>query len=425
MIDLDIVNKLLWSTAISLILVNSIYFSLKLRFPQFKLIKALKSIKEDKKKQEISPKDTLIMALSSKIGVGSLSGTALCIYYGGIGTVFWIFISTFILSIINYIENVLAIIYKEKYRGNTKSGPHYYIKKGLNNKALSTCYAVIVLILYIFLFSSIQNNTITTLTTSMLNINKVAISLIITILTGLIITKGIKGISAVCNKIFPIMMTIFIVIGLIVIMKNIQILPNIIIQIIKEAFNNKSITGGIIHNIIITFQKSVFANESGVGTSAIISGSTENNNYHLQAKIGLIQTYFINYIVLGMTSLIIITAKTMPLDITNGIELTKSAFYYHLGHPGEVALLLILTLFSFSTMITIYYYGESSLEFLTKNKKATSILKMITIFSIFIGGIIKATAIWNLIDIFLAVLTIINMYAIYKLRETIVKNLLK
>ena len=422
---LNVINKLLWSIAISLIIVNSIYFSLKLHFPQFKIIKAIKELQTTKKSQEISPKDTLIMSLSSKIGVGSLSGTALCIYYGGIGTVFWIFISTFFLSIINYIENALAIIYKEKNKNYNKSGPQYYIKKGLNNKPLSTIYAIIVLILYIFLFSSIQNNTITTLTTSMYDINKIIISLIIAISTSFIIIKGIKGISNMCNRIFPIMMTIFILMGIIVIMKNFAIIPNIMKQILTEAFNYKSLTGGIIHNIIITFQKSVFANESGVGTSAIISGSTENNNYMLQAKIGLIQTYFINFVVLVMTSLIIITAKTIPLKITNGIELTKAAFFYHLGHPGEIALLLILTLFSFSTIITIYYYGESSLEFLISNKKATKMLKIITIISIFIGGIIKATAIWSLIDVFLAILTIINMYAIYKLRETIVKKLLR
>ena len=132
---METINKTLWSIAISLIAINSAYFSIKLRFPQFKLIKALKSLKA-KGKEDISPKDTLIIALSSKIGVGSLSGTALCIYYGGIGTVFWMLLSTFALSIINYIENALAIIYKEK----DASGPQYYIKKGLNNKFLSIFY---------------------------------------------------------------------------------------------------------------------------------------------------------------------------------------------------------------------------------------------------------------------------------------------
>ena len=424
MITIEIINKTLWIIAISLILINSFYFSIKLHFPQFRIFQALKTLKYKNEEDNISPKDTLIMTLSSKIGVGSLSGTALCIYYGGIGSVFWIFISTFILSIINYIENALAIIYKENNK-EPKSGPQYYIKKGLNKKILSIIYAIVLLISYILLFTAIQTNTISVLIKEMYNINRIIISLVITILTAIIIKKGIKGISNICNKIFPVMMSIFIIIGGFIILKNINMLPCILKEITKDAFNIKSISGGIFQTIIITFQRSVFANEAGVGTSAIISGSTDNNDYHLQANIGLLQTYFINFIILGITSLIIITSKQYDQNIINGIELTKAAFQYHLGSFGGIILLVILTLFSFSSIITIYYYGESSLDFLIKNKKSIKLLKIVTLLSIFIGGIIKATAIWNLIDIFLAILTIINMYSVYSLKRSIILKLSK
>lgn len=419
---LDLINKIFWAIAIILIITNSIYFSVKLKWPQLKIIKSIKSIKRSKNQYKISPSDTLVMALSSKIGVGSLSGTALCIYYGGLGTIFWIFTSTIFLSILTYIENALSIIYKDK---TNKSGPYYYITKGLKKPILGSIYAITILIAYTFLFPSIQNNTIITLSTSMFNINKVLISLIITTVSGITILKGIKGISEVCNKIFPIMMLIFIVIGSLIIIKNINILPNLFILIIKSAFNKNSISGGVLHTIIIAFQKTVFANESGVGTSAIISGSTDNKDYYLQAQMGVIQTFFINIIVLGITSIIIITSDLNSLNIINGIELTKEAFSYHLGTTGEQLLLLLLSLFSFSTIITVYYYGESSLMFLTHNKKLIVFLKIITIVSIFVGGIINATTIWSLIDIFLAILTIINMYAIHKLKETIITKLSK
>lgn len=424
-IYLNTLNKTLWAIAISLILLNSIYFSLKLRFPQFHIFSALKSINKHTNKENISPRDTLIMALSSKIGVGSLSGTALCIYYGGIGSIFWVFLSTFFLSIITYIENALAIIYKDKDEHNPKSGPQYYITKGLNKKILSIVYSFLVLISYTFLFTSIQSNTITTLTKDIYGINRMTISLIIAIISGLIIVKGIKGISNMCNRIFPIMMTIFIFVGLFIIIKNINLVPGITKQIIKDAFNQNSAQAGILYTLIIAIQKTVFANESGVGTSAIISGSTQSNDYLYQAKTGLIQTYFINFIVLGITSFIIITAGVTNLNVINGIELTKASFLYHLGTPGEFILLFILTLFSFSTIITIYCYGESSLTFITKNKNLKKLLKIFTIVSIFFGGIIKATAIWSLIDIFIAILTIINMYAIYKLKNVIILKLSK
>lgn len=417
---MELINKILWPIAISLILINSTYYTIKLKFPQFKLVTIMKSLKnKQKNNQKISPLDTLIMALSSKIGVGSLAGIAIAIHFGGLGTIFWIWISTFFLSIITYLENTLSIIYKEKDGNLTKSGPSYYIKKGLNKKTLSIIYAVLIIITYIFLFTSIQNNTITTLATNMYSINKVIISLIITIMAGFIIIKGIKTISNICNKIFPIMMIIFIAIGLIITIINIEIIPTLLHTIIKEAFNQNSITGGIIYSLILALQKSVFANESGAGTSAIISGTTDNKDYKLQGNIGIIQTYFINFIVLTVTAIIIGTSDYQNINIINGIELTKHAFFYHLGHFGEIMLLVILFLFSFSTIITIYYYGENSLKFLTNSKKSIKVLKILTIISLFIGGIINANVIWNLIDIFLALLTIINMYAIYKLKDVI------
>lgn len=422
---MEYINKTIWVIAISLILINSIYYSIILKFPQFRLLNIIKSLKKQSKNQKISPLDTLIMALSSKIGVGSLAGVAIAISYGGLGSIFWMWISTFFLAIITYLENSLSIIYKEKDNTLQKSGPSYYIKKGLNKKVLSITYSILIIITYIFLFTSIQTNTITTLTTEIYNIDKILISLIITVLAGIIIVKGIKTISNICNKIFPLMMIIFIILGFLIVMSNINDISLLFNQIIIEAFNQKSISGGIIYTIIIALQKSVFANESGAGTSAIISGTTDNNDYKLQGNLGIIQTYFINFVVLTITAFIIGLTDFTSIQVINGIELTKFAFFYHLGAFGETMLLIILFLFSFSTIITIYYYGENSLKFLTTNKQSIKILKIFTLLALFIGGIIKANIIWNFIDIFLGLLTIINMYAIYKLRNTIISKFKK
>lgn len=422
---MEYINKTIWVIAISLILINSIYYSIILKFPQFRLLNIIKSLKKQSKNQKISPLDTLIMALSSKIGVGSLAGVAIAISYGGLGSIFWMWISTFFLAIITYLENSLSIIYKEKDNTLQKSGPSYYIKKGLNKKVLSITYSILIIITYIFLFTSIQTNTITTLTTEIYNIDKILISLIITVLAGIIIVKGIKTISNICNKIFPLMMIIFIILGFLIVMSNINDISLLFNQIIIEAFNQKSISGGIIYTIIIALQKSVFANESGAGTSAIISGTTDNNDYKLQGNLGIIQTYFINFVVLTITAFIIGLTDFTSIQVINGIELTKFAFFYHLGAFGETMLLIILFLFSFSTIITIYYYGENSLKFLTTNKQSIKILKIFTLLALFIGGIIKANIIWNFIDIFLGLLTIINMYAIYKLRTTIISKFKK
>ncbi len=425
---IDKINKIVWIIAIPMIFINSIYYSLKLKFPQLNIRKILNSLKEEKSsKDKITSKDTLLMSLASKTGAGSLAGIAFAIYYGGTGTIFWMWISSFFVSINSFIENILSTIYKEKDGKYNKSGPSYYIKKGLNKTKLAIIYSILAILAYIFGFIAIQNNTIVSLTTNMYNINKILISLIVTTISSVIILKGIKTISNICNKIVPIMSFLYLILGLITILTNIKKIPNVVINIITSAFNKKSLSGGILYTLIIGIQKGIFASEAGVGTSAISSGVTSNKDYKKQGYIGIIETYFINIFITTITSFIITLTPYNKFKLTNinGIELTKYSFFYHFGSSGEILLLIILILFSFSTIITVYYYGESNLKFLTTNKILIKILKIITIISLFIGGIIPSNSIWQTVDIFVGLLAIINTYALFNLKEKVIEKYYK
>lgn len=418
-----VINKIIWTIAISMILVSSIYYSILLKFPQLKFKKMYKSLKE-KDPEGISSKDTLIMSLASKIGVGALAGVAFAINFGGIGTIFWMWVSSFFVSVICYLENFLAIKYKEKDNDYYKGGPAYYIKKGLKNNKLATIYSLVALFTYLIGFSTIQNNTITTLISSSYNINKIVISLIVALISFFLICKGLKTISNVCNKIVPIMSLLYILLGVFVIFINIEKIPTIVLLIVKEGLNMKSATYGILTSLLIGVQKGIFSSEAGVGTSAIISGATSNNNPEKQGYIGIIETYFISLVITTITAFMIILSNNYNLQLSNinGIEITLKSFVYFFKDFGNIFLTIIMLLFSFSTIITVYYYGESNYKFLTKNVNKTIVLKILTSLIIFIGGITKARIIWNLTDILLGVLSIINIYSIIKLNKEIKKK---
>lgn len=427
---MQIINKILWSVAIIMIFLNSIYFSIKLKFPQIRIKTILKTIfthENNTKDSNISSKDSLLISLASKIGAGSLAGISFAIYYGGIGTIFWMWVAAFFVSINCFLENMLAIIYKEKDGSFYKGGPAYYIRKGLNKKNLAIIYSILAIGAYIFGFLAIQNNTITTLVTEIYDVNKILISVVVTLISSIFILKGLKTISNMCNKIVPIMTTIYLILGLIVLITNIDKVPNIFINIIKSAFTNpkSAISGGLIYTFIIGMQKGIFANEAGVGTSAISSGTTSNNDYKKQGFLGIIETYFISLFITTVTAFIVILSNYNILNIenANGIEITKYAFSYHFGHFGEIMLLIILVLFSFSTIITGYYYGESNLKSLSKNANSIKVLKIVTIITIFLGGVLSSFFVWKVVDIFIAILAIINIYAIYNLKDIIFKKL--
>ena len=216
-----------------MIFINSIYYSLKLKFPQIKFKKIFSSLKE-KDEGNITSKDSLFLSLASKLGSGSLAGIAFAIFYGGIGTIFWMWMSSFFTSINCFLENILSTIYKEKDGINCKGGPSYYIKNGLHKKILGSIYAILAIGGYIFGFLTVQNNTITTLVKDMYNIKPLITSLIITFLAGFLIIKGLKQISKLCNKIIPLMTSLYLILGIIVILLNIKQIPIIIINIIRK-----------------------------------------------------------------------------------------------------------------------------------------------------------------------------------------------
>ena len=415
---LENLNKILWTVAISFIFLNSIYFSFKLKFPQLKIRTIIKNVFSKNTSSGIKPMDALMISLGSKIGAGSLAGIAFAIYYGGIGTIFWMWVSSFFVSVNCFLENILSTLYKEKDQEFYKGGPSYYIKNGLNKKKLAYLYSFLAVLAYILGFLAIQNNTITTLVTEIYPVNKILIALLVTLLAGIVILKGLNIISKICNKIVPIMMISYFIVGLIVIFSNLNSVPAVFLNIIKDAFTPSAVTGGIIYTFVIGIQKATFINEAGVGTSAISSGATSNKDPIKQGYFGIFETYFINLFLITITAFIIVLSNYESLNLTgiNGIEITKYAFSFHLGHFGEIILLLILTLFSFSTIITVYYYGESNLKFITNKSKPLKFLKAFSIVILFLGGIVSASFVWELADIFIALLAIINIYAIFKLK---------
>lgn len=361
------------------------------------------------------------MSLASKIGVGSLSGIAFAIYYGGIGTIFWIWIISLFFAINSFLEKYLSNLYKEKDGNFYKGGPAYYIKKGLNNEKLSIIYSIFLILAYVVGFISIQSNTISILVTDMYDINKIFISIIVSFISSYFIFKGLKSISNICNKIVPVMSLIYITIGFLIFFSNLDKIPIVFNSIINDAFNYRSISGGFLSSLFIGVQKAIFSSEAGIGTGGISAGAISNNNYKKQGYVGIIETYFINIIITTITSFIIILSDYNKLNLINinGIEITKYAFSFHLGHFGEVILLILITLFAFSTIITGYYYGESNLKILTNNKKMLFLLKILTILLVFIGGISSSLFIWNIVDFFVAILAIINIYSIYKLKDKV------
>ena len=418
-----IIYKLLWSIATATIVCASIYFTKKLNFKQFNVKELFSSLKTTKvEKGELSPKDTLMLALAGRIGVGSIAGIALGIYIGGIGSIFWVWITTFLIAILSYVETYLGIKYREKDSdGNYIGGPSYYIQNGLHNRKMACIYAILIIFCYIGGFLGIQSNTITKSFTQIIPISSYTISFVLVILTFLCIFGGVKSIAKITSKMVPFMTLLYIFLFIYVICVNYTQMPTILLNIIKNAFDMKSFFGGFLSTCIIGLQRGIFSNEAGLGTGSIAASTTSSNNASSQSYLQVLGVYITSLLLCTATAIFILTTdySNIIFEDINGIELMQYAFSCHFGSFGNILLFIFIFLFAFSTVLTGYYYGEAALRFLLGkgHKVSIVILKIVTLIVLFLGGIMSATILWNIVDLLVAVLAIINVVSLLLLSD--------
>lgn len=342
------------------------------------------------------------------------------------GVIFWIWLTSLLCSTNAFAESVLAVVFRKKDSQNVyRGGPFYYIQDGLGNKKIAYLYAILILIAYIGGFMTIQINTVTKSITSILAISPLLIGGVLAVIAGITILGGVKKIANTTSKLVPAMTMFYIIVCVYIIIKNNVMVPDILNNIFESAFNFKTFGVGILSTLLIGMQKGIFSSEVGLGTGSIASAIADTDS---PAKNGLVQIFeihFENIIIATITAFVVCMYDYNNLIIAdpNGIEITLEAFKYHLGSFGPFFVTIIITLFGLATVLTGYYYGESSLKFLKKtNKTDIFILKLITVVLIFSGSIMSSIILWNITDVLVGLLAIINIYAVFSLRDVVVEE---
>ena len=400
---------------ILILLIFGIYFSFKINFVHFNPVKTMKSILKKENKEGVSSFKALCLSLANRVGVGSLSGVSLSLYLGGIGSVFWMWISTIICSSTTMLETVVSLKYRKKINDyEYEGGPFYYISLGLKKYKIAILYAVLFLISYAGGFLTIQSNTISRVVTEIVPIKEFLVGIIIVLLTSFVIFKNKKELIDIVSKIIPFITLVYIISCLVIIIPNYCFIDDIIKLIIKEAFNPKSFVTGF----TIGITKSIFSTEAGIGTGTIASSSATNSTPFEQGLVQVFGVFFDTFIISTLTVFVVMLSPSLNLNLVNvnGIEITNYAFIYNLGSIGGLIITISIILFAYSTIIGGYYYGEVAFKYIFKNKY-TLYFKVVVLLLLFVSTIISSDIIWNIIDKFIIVLGLINVYTVYKLEK--------
>jgi AGCS family alanine or glycine:cation symporter len=367
---------------------------------------------------EITPFNALMTELSATIGTGNIAGVATAIFLGGPGAVFWMWMTALVGMATKYAEAVLAVRYREKdSRGEWVGGPMYYIKNGLSSRWtwLGTVFAVFAGIAGFGIGNMVQANSVSHALENSLSIPLWVTGVVMFVLVGLVLLGGIKRIGAVAGKLVPFMAITYIAAGLLVLVLNVQKIPEAFALIFTYAFSPAAATGGFAGAAVwaaIQFgvARGVFSNEAGLGSAPIAHAAAQTPGPVSQGLIAMLAPFIDTIVVCTFTALVILTSGAWTVGST-GAALTSNAFEATLPGVGHHIVSFSLALFAFTTLIGWSYYSERSLEYLF----GVRIIKPFRIawcLAIIVGATMELAFVWLLADTLNALMAIPNLIAL-------------
>ena len=416
------INDFFWSyVLIVMLVVLGLFFSFKGRFLQIRMIKdMLQAIREGKKgsADSISPFQAFCISMAARVGTGNITGIAIAVALGGPGAVFWMWVIAIIGSASAFVESTLAQVYKIKDKDGFRGGPAYYMEKGLNKRWMGALFAVLITLSFGLVFNAVQSNTITLAFENSFGTDRLTIGLIMTIAFAAIIFGGVKRIAKMSEYIVIVLAILYIGVALFIVMMNITKMPEMIALIVKSAFGLEQVAGGTLGAALMHgVKRGLFSNEAGMG-SAPNAAATATTSHPV--KQGLIQAFGVltdTLIICTSTAFIILLSGAYKQSDLSGIELSQAALSIHLGDWASATLAVMVFLFAFSTLIGNYYYGETNIEFLKTSKLWLMLYRVSVLGMVLFGAVAKVQLVWDLADLFMGLMVVVNLIAIFMLSK--------
>ncbi|MGL5123825.1 MAG: alanine/glycine:cation symporter family protein [Fusobacteriaceae bacterium] len=413
---INFLNDILWSYVLIVMLIPiGLYFTIKTKFVQIRYIGHMVKLLSDSMGQKggVSSFKAFCISTASRVGTGNLAGVAIAIATGGPGAIFWMWIIAIIGGASSFVESTLAQIYKVKDGEGFRGGPAYYMERALNKKRMGIGFSILISITFGLIFNSVQSNTISLAFEQAFQLDKTIMGIILAVATGAVIFGGVQRIANFSAVVVPIMATLYIIVSLYIVIKNIGMVPAIFSDIVKNAFGIRQVAGGGLGAaIMIGVKRGLFSNEAGMGSAPNAAAAATTSH---PAKQGFVQTLGVftdTLIICSCTAFMVLISGAHKTEGLTGIQLTQKALSSEVGHWGNIFIAVCILLFAFSSIIGNYYYGETNIEFLSKNKIWLNLYRVFVIGMVMFGSIGKLALVWNLADLFMGLMSVMNLIAI-------------
>ncbi|WP_039057511.1 sodium:alanine symporter family protein [Enterobacter sp. Bisph1] len=427
------ISEILWgSLMVYLLAAAGIWFAFRSRFVPFRFIRDFaQSLKNGRLAEpgSLSAYQALCLSLATRLGTGNLAGVAFALTTGGPGAIFWMWVSAIIGMFISFAECSLAQLYKERDANQQlRGGPAWYMERGLGMRWMGVLFALFLLLSYGLFFNAIQSSSMAHAIRYAWNVPELVTGLALAAAALLYMLKGLKTITRMLQWVVPAMALMWILASFGVSLWHATLLPAVFENIFKSAFGWQEAATGTMawtlsQAITSGFQRSVFANESGMGSSPNAAAAAASWPPHPVSQ-GIVQMIGVvtdTFLVCTGSALILLLANAAPDTLAiSGTQLLQEAMEALVGSWGDGFVAVIVTLFAFTSVVANYTYAENNLIFLRRNSaRNIALLRTAVIVMILLGSLFHLPVIWHIGDVIMALMAMTNLTAILLLSPVV------
>lgn len=431
------INDVMYTYILIIMLVGvGVYFTIRTKGVQFRLlIDGIKSMMEKSEVDEngqkkVSSFQALMISTASRVGTGNIAGIATAIAAGGPGAVFWMWITALIGGASAFIESTLAQIYKVREGGQFRGGPSYYMERALGKRWLGVLFSILLIICFAYGFNGLQSYNMSSALAYYIDdysntIWPMVVGIILAVATGFVIWGGVHRIGFITSVLVPFMAMVYILIGLATMVIHITELPHVFAVILRNAFDFQAIAGGFAGSaVVIGIKRGLFSNEAGMGSAPNASASAEVDHPVKQGLVQVISVFIDTILICSSTAMMLLVSGVEGKSgVLDGIPYVQKAISANVGEWGIHFITFSIFAFAFSSLIGNYYYAESNILFIKNSKVLLYIFRCTCLAAIFLGAQADFGLVWNLADVTMGFMAIVNIIAIFLLSKIAIKVL--
>lgn len=420
---------------IFLLIAAGLYFTVRTKCVQLRRIADVPAILKEKAESEngskrISSFQALMISTASRVGTGNIAGIATALAAGGPGAVFWMWLMAIIGGASAFVESTLAQIYKVKDGDSYRGGPSYYIERALHSRAWGVVFSLALIACFAYGFNGLQAYNISSALPYYIpeyasTIWPAVVGVVLAVLTALVIFGGVHRIGFITSVIVPVMAFGYIAMGLYMAVRNFSQLPAVFALIFEKAFDVRAITGGFAGSaVVLGIKRGLFSNEAGMGSAPNASASAHVSHPVKQGLVQVLSVFIDTLIICSTTAITLLVSGVQgEAGVMDGIPFVQAAVQTGMGEWGIHFITIAIFFFAFSSLVGNYYYAESNIRFIRDSKLVLNIFRCTCLAAIFLGAQADFSTVWNLADILMGGMAIINIVAILLLSPIVCRAL--